>query len=64
MLESDHTPSQYYAWNRWGRVGEERGMQNALKGPMSMPQVTPRWDPTLTPHPDPPPCQGPTSMLT
>jgi poly [ADP-ribose] polymerase len=28
-------PHQYFTWNKWGRVGEERGMQNALRGPMS-----------------------------
>ena len=35
MLETDGTPNQWYVWNKWGRVGEERGSQNALLGPMS-----------------------------
>ena len=35
MLETDASPPTWYAWNRWGRVGEERGMQNALRGPMA-----------------------------
>ena len=27
-------PHRFYTWNKWGRVGEERGMQNACRGPM------------------------------
>ena len=36
LLEADGPTKQYWAWNRWGRVGEERGYQNALRGPMSL----------------------------
>jgi poly [ADP-ribose] polymerase len=36
LLETDASPHQYYTWNRWGRVGEERGSQNALRGPMDV----------------------------
>ena len=39
MLETDAGPSRYYVWNKWGRVGEERGSQNALRGPMSKEQA-------------------------
>jgi predicted DNA-binding WGR domain protein len=31
LLETDTTPHQYITWNRWGRVGEERGSQNAAR---------------------------------
>ena len=31
MLCTDANPPQYSTWNRWGRVGEERGMQNAFR---------------------------------
>jgi poly [ADP-ribose] polymerase 2/3/4 len=33
LLQSDVSPSIYYVWNRWGRVGYVG--QNALKGPFS-----------------------------
>ena len=36
LLESDASPHTYYTWNRWGRVGEERALQNAWRGPMSL----------------------------
>ena len=36
LLETDAEPRRYYAWNRWGRVGEERNYQNALRGPMGL----------------------------
>lgn len=36
LLATDATPTQYYTWNRWGRVGEERNKQNQLLGPMSL----------------------------
>jgi len=36
LMESDASPHQYYTWNRWGRVGEERALQNAWRGPMSL----------------------------
>ena len=36
LLETDASPHQYYTWNRWGRVGEERALQNAWRGPMSL----------------------------
>ena len=37
MLETDGNANKnYYCWNRWGRVGEERSYQNALRGPMSL----------------------------
>ena len=36
VLETDALPHQYYTWNRWGRVGEERNKQNQLLGPMSL----------------------------
>jgi poly [ADP-ribose] polymerase len=36
LLETDATPPQYYTWNRWGRVGEERNLQNACRGPMGL----------------------------
>ena len=36
LLASDATPTEYYCWNRWGRVGEERNYQNALRGPMPL----------------------------
>jgi len=39
LLETDASPPQYYAWNRWGRVGEERALQNACRGPMSLVQA-------------------------
>ena len=39
LLETDSTPHQYYCWNRWGRVGEERNYQNALRGPMTLEQA-------------------------
>jgi len=39
LLETDAKPHRYYAWNRWGRVGEERGYQNALRGPMTVDQA-------------------------
>lgn len=39
LLETDASPRQYWCWNRWGRVGEERGYQNALRGPMSLPDA-------------------------
>ena len=31
MLETDASPHQYYAWNRWGRVGEERTASATLQ---------------------------------
>jgi len=36
LLETDDAPKQYYTWNRWGRVGEEKNKQNQLLGPMSL----------------------------
>ena len=36
LLETDAQPPKYYTWNRWGRVGEERAMQNAARGPMGL----------------------------
>ena len=39
MLETDAAPHQYFCWNRWGRVGEERNAQNALRGPMGLSQA-------------------------
>ena len=36
LLETDAEPRRYYAWNRWGRVGEERNYQNALRGPVGL----------------------------
>ena len=39
MLETDETPHRYWIWNKWGRVGEERGFQNASRGPMSKEQA-------------------------
>jgi len=39
LLESDDGTKQYHTWNRWGRVGEERNAQNALKGPMPLVQA-------------------------
>jgi hypothetical protein len=36
LLETDASPSQYYTWNRWGRVGEELNKQNQLLGPMDL----------------------------
>ena len=36
LMESDASPHTYYTWNRWGRVGEERALQNAWRGPMSL----------------------------
>jgi predicted DNA-binding WGR domain protein len=39
LLESDDGTKQYHCWNRWGRVGEERNAQNALRGPMGLAQA-------------------------
>ena len=36
LLEADDGSGKFYCWNRWGRVGEERGYQNALRGPMGL----------------------------
>jgi len=36
VLETDDAPKQYYTWNRWGRVGEEKNKQNQLLGPMAL----------------------------
>ena len=36
LLATDQSPTNYYTWNRWGRVGEERNKQNQLLGPMSL----------------------------
>ena len=30
LLETDASPSQYYCWNRWGRVGEEKNKQACI----------------------------------
>ena len=35
LLESDKG-GDFRCWNRWGRVGEERNLQNALRGPMDL----------------------------
>jgi len=36
LLATDAQPTQYYTWNRWGRVGEEKNKQNQLLGPMGL----------------------------